>query len=564
MPEGLKNVGCTFSRMIAIVFHPQLQMNILAYVDDIVIKSVQRKDHISDFAETFANMREANLKLNPEKCVFDIHKGKVLGCLVSTKGIEANPDKIRALVEMQDPVSVKDVQKLTGRVAALNRFIHKAAERSLPFFQVLRSAKNFQWSEPQKRAFQELKDYLSNMTKLRPPEPKSPLLLYVSVSSLAVSAVLVQENEEEGRLKQIPIYIASEALSGSKIFYSELEKIAYAVIMAGRKLRHYFEGHRIRVITNQPLNDLFANREASTRIIKWGAELSEYVVDLERRSAIKSQVLADFVVDWTSHSQNFEENVPEPWIVQCDGAWCYKGVGISAVLTSPMGVVIRYAARLVFANNEHSMKNTTEYEALLLALRKMKALGQQTFIVRMDSKVIQEHVEKESEARKPVLMKYLEKVREMEKHFKGYSVQHIPRDDNNEADKLVKAVARNQELHPDVFFEIIREPCIKDSRPKIVNVVETPDWRAEFMGYLRGHYEPQDELEEKRLKLNGELCKSGVTEPWLRCITSEKGQELLKEIHSGFCGAHIGTRALAGKAIKQGNVKQGNVKIGPP
>jgi hypothetical protein len=88
-------------------------------------------------------MRAANLKLNPEKCVFDIHKGKVLGCLVSTKVIEANPDKTRALVEMKDPVSVKDVQKLTGRVAALNRFIPKAAERSLAFFQVLRSAKNF-------------------------------------------------------------------------------------------------------------------------------------------------------------------------------------------------------------------------------------------------------------------------------------------------------------------------------------------------------------------------------------------------------------------------------------
>jgi hypothetical protein len=143
MPEGLKNAGCTFSRMIAIVLHPQLQRNILAYVDDIVVKSVHRKDHISDLAETFVNMRAANLKLNPEKCVFGIHKGKVLGCLVSTKGIEANPDKIRALVEMQDPVSAKDVQKLTGRVAALNRFIPKAAERSLPFFQVLRSAKNF-------------------------------------------------------------------------------------------------------------------------------------------------------------------------------------------------------------------------------------------------------------------------------------------------------------------------------------------------------------------------------------------------------------------------------------
>jgi hypothetical protein len=287
MPEGLKNAGCTFSRMIAIVLHPQLRRSILAYVDDIVVKSVQRRDHISDLAKTFANLRAANLRLNPEKCVFVIHKRKVLGCLVSTKGIEANPNKIKALIEMQDPVLVKDVQKLTGRVAALNKFIPRAAERSLPFFQVLRSSKNFQWSETQKQAFQELKDYLSNMTKLCPPEPRSPLLLYVSASNSAVSVVLVQEKDKEGKFKQIPVYFASEAFLGSKLFYSELEKIAYAVIMAARKLRHYFEGHRIRVITNQPLNDLFANKEASTRIVKWGAKLSEYVVDFERRSAIK-------------------------------------------------------------------------------------------------------------------------------------------------------------------------------------------------------------------------------------------------------------------------------------
>jgi ribonuclease HI len=315
----------------------------------------------------------------------------------------------------------------------------------------------------------------------------------------------------------------------------------------------------IRVITNQPLSEMFANREASNGIIKWAVELLEYIVDFERRSAVKSQVLADVFVDWTSPTQNLNEEIPTPWIVQCDGAWCHKGVGISAVVTSPVGVVIRYGARLIFANNEHSTNNTTEYEALLLALRKMKALGQHTFIIIMDSKVIQEHIEKESEAKNPVLMKYLEIVREMERHFKGYLVQHISRDDNNKADKLAKAAARNQELPPDVFFEIIREPSIKEPRPKIVNVVETPDWRAEIMAYLRGHYEPQDELQEKRLKqrargdavVNGELYNSGVTEPWLRCITSEKGLELLREIHSGFCDAHIGTRALVGKTIKQ-------------
>jgi ribonuclease HI len=335
------------------------------------------------------------------------------------------------------------------------------------------------------------------MTKLCPPEPKSPLLLYLSASNSALSVVLVQEKEEEGKFKQILVHFASEALSSSKLFYSELEKIAYAVVMVARKLRHYFEGHRIRVIINQPLNDLFANKEASTRIIKWGAELSEYTVDFERRSAIKSQVLTDFVVDWTSPTHNPGEEILTPWVVQCDGAWCHKGVGISTVVTSPTGVVIRYAARLVFANDEHSTNNTTKYDALLLDLRKMKALGQQTFIIKTDSKVIQEHIEKESEARNPVLMKYLEKVREIERHFKGYSVQHIPRDDNIEADKLAKAAARNQEMPPNVFFKIIKDPSIKETEPKIVNVVETPDWRAKIMVYLRGHYEPQDELEEK-------------------------------------------------------------------
>jgi hypothetical protein len=90
--------------MIAIVLHPQIRRNILAYVDDMVVKSVQRRDHINDLAETFANLRAPNLKLDLEKFVFGIHKGKVLGYLVSAKGIEANPNKIKALVEMQDPI----------------------------------------------------------------------------------------------------------------------------------------------------------------------------------------------------------------------------------------------------------------------------------------------------------------------------------------------------------------------------------------------------------------------------------------------------------------------------
>jgi hypothetical protein len=102
---------------------------------------------------------------------------------------------------------------------------------------------------------------------------------------------------------------------------------------------------------------LFANRETSTRIIKWGAELSEYIVDFEKkRDKITSP--GRFCVDWTSPTQNSDEEIPTPWIVQCDGAWCHKGVGISTVVTSSAGVVITYAARLIFVNNEHSTNNT--------------------------------------------------------------------------------------------------------------------------------------------------------------------------------------------------------------
>jgi ribonuclease HI len=130
-------------------------------------------------------------------------------------------------------------------------------------------------------------------------------------------------------------------------------------------------------------------------------------------------------------------------VVHCDGAWSDRGIGISAIVTSPAGIMIRYAARLDFVDDVHSTNNTTEYEALLLALRKMKALGEQTFIIKTDSKVIQEPIEKESEARNPIQVKYLEKVREMERYFKGYSVHHIPRNDSNEADKLKRAAAQN-------------------------------------------------------------------------------------------------------------------------
>jgi hypothetical protein len=128
---------------------------------------------VSDLAETFANMRRAGLKFNPEKCVFGVTKGKILGCLISTRRIEANLDKIRAIREMEEPKTKKDIQKLNDRLAALNRFISRSAERSLPFFKALKGKGTIKWGPKQSKAFAELKEYIKKMATLSPPRHQS-------------------------------------------------------------------------------------------------------------------------------------------------------------------------------------------------------------------------------------------------------------------------------------------------------------------------------------------------------------------------------------------------------
>ena len=146
------------------------------------------------------------MKLNPTKCAFRVSSRKFLGHLVSRRGIEANPEKIQAIINMQSPRTNKEIQSLAGRVAALNRFISRATDRCLPFFKILRKA--FEWSEECERAFQELKRYLASPPLISTPVPKEELLLYLAISPSAVSSALVRE--EHGI--QFPVYYTSRAL----------------------------------------------------------------------------------------------------------------------------------------------------------------------------------------------------------------------------------------------------------------------------------------------------------------------------------------------------------------
>ena len=243
-PFGLKNAEATYQRMVNKVFNAQIGRNLEVYVDDMITKSKEVKNHANNLRETFSTLKKKIMRLNPEKCVFGVAGGKCLGFLVDVRSIEANPDKIQAILDMQSPKSVKEVQKLTNCVAALGRFMSKSADKYSPFFKTLKK-QTFEWSPEAEEAFQQLKKYLANIPKLVSPIAREVLFLYVVISDYSLSAVLLAEREG----KQFPIYYISHAYRG----YSEIEKVTNVVVMASRKLKPYFQSHPIRVRTSQPL-----------------------------------------------------------------------------------------------------------------------------------------------------------------------------------------------------------------------------------------------------------------------------------------------------------------------
>jgi hypothetical protein len=193
MSFGLKNASATYQRAIQACFKKQLNKNIEAYVDDVVVKTRNSDMLIADLEETFASLREYQWKLNPNKCVFGIPLGKLLGFIIIHRGIEANLEKITAITKMKSPTCIKDVQKLTGCMAALNRFISKLGERGLPFFKLLKHQEKFVWTPEADQDLAQLTDFLSKPPVLTAPRKNEQLLLYLAATTHVVNIAIIIE-----------------------------------------------------------------------------------------------------------------------------------------------------------------------------------------------------------------------------------------------------------------------------------------------------------------------------------------------------------------------------------
>uniref|UniRef100_A0A2N9H312 Uncharacterized protein n=1 Tax=Fagus sylvatica TaxID=28930 RepID=A0A2N9H312_FAGSY len=491
MPFGLKNAGSTYQRMVTKMFSELLGQTVEVYIDDMVVKSVKSTDHIGDLRK---------------------------------RGIEANPDQIAAIQGLQPPRNVREVQRLTGMAAALNRFISKSAEKCRPFFDLIKKGKSFAWNEESDRAFELLKKYLSTPPLLSSPKEGEPLYIYLAASDKAVSAAIVRNGLGEQR----PVYYTSKTMSGAETRYLPLEKSALALFITAKKLPHYFQAHTIIVLTSLPLKALFRSSDFSGRISKWGAHLGAYDVHYKPRTSIKGQVLADFVAEFAPEpsEQPTIEGSPKSaeqdegsshWTLYVDGAANSRGSGLGVVLISPEGEMLEQAVRLGFG----ASNNEAEYEALLHGLRAAKRLGATFLNLHCDSQLIVNQLTGEYTAKDERMMAYRDLAKDLIKNFDRVNIERVGREHNGHADSLAGLASA---VAPD-----FRRTKIRKRQPRSVETQQ-------------GTGSPERES----------CTRKSYTGPYLLCVHPDVVPDLLYEIHEGVCGGHTGGRSLAHRAIGQG------------
>ncbi|KAG7529614.1 Ribonuclease H domain, partial [Arabidopsis suecica] len=366
MPFGLKNARATYQRLLNKMFNEHLGKIMEVYIDDMLVKSLKKEDHVKHLEECFAILDQYQMKLNLGKCTFGVPSGEFLGYIVTKLGIEANPNQINAFLNIPSPRNLKEVQRLSGRIAALNCFISRSTDKSLPLYQILKGNKEFLWDEKCEEAFGQLKAYLTTPPILSKPEADEKLYLYVSDSGHVVSVVLIREDRGE----QKPIYYISKSMTDPETRYTMMEKLALAVVTSARKLRPYFQSHPIEVLSNQPLRTILHSPNQSGRLVKLAVELSEYDIEYKSRVAMKAQVQANFLTE----------------------------------LPSPTSEILEQSFRLLFT----ASNNEAEYEALIAGLRLAQGVGADEVIAYSDSQLVVNQFNGDYEAKDSRMEAYLE------------------------------------------------------------------------------------------------------------------------------------------------------------
>ena len=246
MPFGLKNAGATYQRAATTLFHDMMHRDVEVYVDDIIVKSRYRADHLAALQRFFERIRQFRLRLNPKKCTFGVTYGKLLGHIVSELGIEVDPKKIKAILEIPASMDEKEIRGFIGRLQYISHFIARLTDICEPIFGLLRKNKPTVWNNDCQFAFEKIKECLLSPPVLVPPTPGRPLLLYFSVSDIALGCMLAQLDDSG---KEQAIYYLSKRMLEYECKYIMIERLCLALIWATRRLRHYVTESSILLVS---------------------------------------------------------------------------------------------------------------------------------------------------------------------------------------------------------------------------------------------------------------------------------------------------------------------------
>ncbi|KAI3746808.1 hypothetical protein L6452_09249 [Arctium lappa] len=528
MPFGLKNAGSTYQRLVNMMFKEHSGDTMEVYIDDMLVKSKRADDHIGHLKQSFDILREYKMKLNPTKCSFGVRAGKFL-----------------------------------GRVAALNRFISRSSDRCHLFYNVLRKNKGFEWTDKHEEALQQLKKYMMSPPFLSKPEKGETLQLYLAVSTNSVSAVLIRETDS----RQLPIYYVSKTLLDAETKYSSIEKLLLSLVMADKKLRHYFESHPIIVVTNFPLKSVLRKPELTGRLAKWNIYLSNFDLDFKPKTAIKSQVLADFISDFSPELESTMTSDKlivatlhdTTWTLDVDGSANIRGTGLGVVLQSPQGGKMVYSIRCDFK----ATSNEAEYEALIAGIKIAHDLGATRLHVRSDSSLVVNQINGEFAAKDSRMIADYKIVKEEAKKFSHFVIEQIPRDQNTQADALANlGSALTRTTFDNIPVVHLAIPSIKeDDNISVAPIEEENSWSDDIQNYFEHDQLPDDKMEARKIRfkasryvmIRGQLYRRSSTGLNLRCITSKaQVHKILQDMHDGECGNHSGSRSLGNRISRQG------------
>ncbi|XP_016178934.1 uncharacterized protein LOC107621425 [Arachis ipaensis] len=510
-----------------------------------VAKTTKDQTHCDDLKEIFEQIRSYNMRLNPEKCAFGVQGGKFLGFMLTSRGIEANPEKCKAILNMASPKTIKEVQQLAGRVAALSRFLPAVSSRSHLFFQTILKNKKFQWTPECEKAFAELKIILSSPPILQRPEVGKPLYLYLSISNHSISLALVIET---GRTQQ-PVYFISRVMQPTEQRYPRIEQLALGLVVTARRLRHYFQSHTIIVRTNHLLRQILTKPELAGRLTKWSIELSEFDIQFQPRSVLKAQVLADFITELTPDERN------KTWELHVNGASSREGSGAGIILKEGNEVIAEQALQFHFS----ASNNQAEYEALIAGLKLTLSHQVQSLTAHCDSLLVVQQIRGEFQVKDPLLEQYWLIAKDLISNFSSFTILHVHREQNVRADILSKLAATRANTQTSALSQrTLTKPSIE--LLYIENINHLHDWRKPFLEYIYTGTIPSDEINPQQFrrktsfykKIAGELYRRGFSQPLLRCLNKDEAREVMDEVHEGVCGNHIGGRALAAKLVRIG------------